>query len=118
MTSMSVDSSELNRLTADLRTTPVKAVRRVQAVIAKGAADIAAEAQRLAPVDTGMLRSSIGYDLLSGGLTAVVGPTVSYGAFVEFGTRRQAPAAYMGPALDRVGPGLMVALALASGELG
>ncbi|QLQ17343.1 MAG: HK97 gp10 family phage protein [Micropruina sp.] len=108
---MTIDASELNQLRADLGIAGYKATRAAQVVIRKTAADIAAEAKRLAPVDTGMLRASIGYDVSASGLVAIIGPTVSYGAFVEFGTRRMAPHAYMGPALDRCTPAYVSAMA-------
>lgn len=77
---------------------------RVSAIVRKTAHDIEATAKELAPVDTGHLRSSIGVDIFreDGALiVAEIGPTADYGAHVEYGTSRQAPQAYMGPAFDR-----------------
>lgn len=72
---------------------------RTTALLIEGAA------KAFAPVDTGALRSSIGTDvsvaIASGAAEAVIGPTVNYGPFVEYGTARMAPRAFMGPALDR-----------------
>lgn len=93
------DVSELNRVAVDLGRADAAVVRRVRAVLARSAADIEREAKAFAPVDTGALRNSIGVDLY--GLDAVIGATANYGGYVEFGTSRMAPHAYMGPAFDR-----------------
>ncbi len=96
---------DLNRLSADLQRSAGSVGARGALVVRKTAAEIEKTAKAFAPVDTGMLRSSIGTDLRgdgrSGLMEAVIGPTAEYGAHVEFGTARQAPQAYMGPALDR-----------------
>lgn len=61
-----------------------------------------------APVDTGALRNSIGTsttgDGRHGGISATVSTSIRHAAFQEWGTSRQPPQAYMGPALDRVAP--------------
>ena len=49
---------------------------------------------------TGDLRRSIGLELGSEGLSATVGPTAHYGAYVEFGTRFMDAQPYLRPALD------------------
>lgn len=88
------------------------------AAVRKTAHDIEATAKELCPVDTGNLRNSISTTVTGdgryGAVEAEIGPTADYGAYVEFGTSRQAPAAYMGPALDRHGYQLDAAL----GQLG
>ena len=57
------------------------------AVAIRGAANqIQQEAQQLAPKRTGTLASSIVANF-PGPLTAVIGPSASYGAYQEFGTR-------------------------------
>ena len=99
---MPIDVSEVNNLAADLGSAGPRAVVKVQAVIAKTAHDVEGTAKQMAPVDTGALRGSIGVDI--GVLTATIGPTVSYAPYVEFGTSRMAPQAFMGPALDRHNP--------------
>lgn len=98
---MDIDALGINTLAADLGKAGARAVPLVAAVVAKTAADIEADAKLLCPVDTGNLRSSISAAVTS--LQAEIGPTAEYGAYVEFGTSTQAPAAYMGPALDRRG---------------
>jgi HK97 gp10 family phage protein len=95
---------ELNTIAADLGKAGFRAGPLAQVAIAKTAADIEADAKAFVPVDTGNLRNSIGRDVH--GLTAEIGPTANYGGFVEWGTSRMAPRAYMGPAFDRRAPGL------------
>lgn len=68
-------------------------------VLRKTALAITADARAFAPVDTGNLRNSITATITD--RDAEIGPTASYGAFVEYGTSRNAPAAYLGPAFDR-----------------
>lgn len=102
---------ELNRIAFDLGRAGLRAAGEAAKAVQKTAHDIAGTAQALAPVDTGALRSSIGVDSSASGLTAVIGPTVSYGPFLEYGTSRMAPRAFMGPAADRHGHQLGDALA-------
>lgn len=72
-------------------------------VIAKTAAEMSADAKVFAPVDTGNLRNSIGYDTYNQGDESIaeIGPTASYGLFVETGTSRMAPKPFMAPAFNR-----------------
>ncbi|MEM3891736.1 MAG: HK97 gp10 family phage protein [Nitrososphaerales archaeon] len=58
------------------------------------------EAQRLAPVRTGRLRSSVRV-LERGGDYTVVGSDVLYAPFVEYGTMRMAPRPYLRPAVEK-----------------
>lgn len=80
--------------------------KMAQVAIRKTAKDIEANAKQIAPVDTGNLKNSIGTSDLrtvgtSGSLYVEIGPTANYAPYVEFGTSRQAPQAFMGPSLDR-----------------
>lgn len=61
-------------------------------------------AKRLAPVDTGRLRSSIGHTLVrdSEGLLALVGSRVAYAGYVEYGTRKMRARPYLRPALRSI----------------
>lgn len=58
-------------------------------------------AKRLAPVDTGRLRSSITHSIERerDGLVGIVGTDVDYAAFVELGTSRAAAKPFLRPAL-------------------
>lgn len=84
------------------------------AVTRKTAADITRDAKTLAPVDTGNLRASIGSTIRGDGRMGVVraeiGPTASYGIYVEMGTSRMAAQPFLRPATDRNLPGWRAAL--------
>lgn len=98
-----MDFSELNTLSATLANASRNALPLVRAATQKTAADIKRDAQAFAPVDTGNLRNSIAYETreLTDSVVGEIYATASYAAFVEFGTSRMAPHAYLGPALDR-----------------
>jgi HK97 gp10 family phage protein len=66
--------------------------------------DVEARSKQLAPVLTGTLRRSIHSVFEQGGLRGICGPSVVYGFFVEFGTRRRAARPYMRPAAEYVLP--------------
>lgn len=122
MASFSIDASELNRLSVDLGQAAAKVGDRVRVVLKKTALDIEADAKSFVPVDTGNLRSSIGHSDLrnlgqAGSLEVEIGPTAAYGRFVEEGTSRIGPAAFMGPAFDRRTPDFISALEQAAGEI-
>ncbi|SRR6266487_174683 len=67
------------------------------------------ECQKLAkqacPVDTGRLRNSILYH--PGNLSCTVDTNVSYGIFIELGTRRMAAQPFLTPAYQQAGQHLM-----------
>lgn len=96
---MGFDTGELQVLKVDLEDSGVTAEEKAGAAVEKTAADIEADGKVFAPVDTGHLVGSISSDV--DGLSAEVGPTAEYGAYVEDGTSRAAPQPYMGPAADR-----------------
>jgi|SRR5882757_3722186 len=61
-------------------------------------------AKRLAPVDTGRLRSSIEHTVSGNGdgMKADIFSTVNYAIYQELGTRYQSGTAYLRPALHQV----------------
>lgn len=113
---------DLNRVAVTLKAAGVRAQVQGDRLTRSAAFAVQANAMVIAPVDTGTLRQSITVEfhggLLAGGLVAVVAPQVSYGYFVEFGTSRQAPQAFMGPSLDRVTPAYVAAIAALSDPFG
>lgn len=115
------DLTDLNRLTVDLGRAAGAVGGKAAQVVRKSALSIEGTAKQFAPVDTGALRNSIGHDIIGdgrfGAVEAEIGPTVEYGPYVEFGTSRQAPAAYMGPALDRHAPDFVAALEQVTGDV-
>lgn len=112
-------SDELANLAADLRDAGEKAQNMAADAIAKTAADISSDAKVFAPVRTGNLRASIGYDVIedSGGVSAEIGPTVDYATYLEHGTSTMAPRKFLGPAFDRRTPYLEQALRSIGGEV-
>lgn len=63
-------------------------------------------AKRMAPVDTGRLRSSIAEELRreDGELVEIVGTDVEYAPYVEFGTRRMRAQPFLRPAAQQAKP--------------
>jgi HK97 gp10 family phage protein len=93
-----VDASELAALAADMAGGPARLLRLGLSETERSAEAMAQTGRQLAPVETGLLRSSITADIND--LQAEVGPTVYYAVFVEYGTSRMAPQPFMGPAGD------------------
>lgn len=87
----------------------------VRAVVAKAALDIEADAKALCPVDTGALRGSIKAEVE--GFRAEIAPHKEYAAYVEFGTYKMAPRAYMRPAADINEPKFIAAMEALVGRL-
>mgnify|MGYP000290637610 CR=1 FL=1 len=81
--------------------------------VQKAAFDIEARAKAVVAVDTGTLRRSITSVISNGGLTGTVGPSVFYGKFIEFGTRRMGARPFMRPAAHAVLPKFAQAVAAA-----
>lgn len=100
---MKIDTSAFNQISADLRAAGTKALPLVAVATEKAIREIETDAKRFAPVDTGNLRSSIGSQttVSSTSVSAEAYATADYAEYVERGTARMAPHAYMGPAFDR-----------------
>lgn len=92
-----VKSNRLPQITTALHQVAVTEVK-------KHAYMVEAQAKAKVAVDTGTLRRSIHSVFENGGLRALVGPSVLYGKFVEFGTRRMGARPYMRPAAESVLP--------------
>lgn len=109
---MAADARQVRRFTRDLALVKAKASPLIRAIVTKTCADTKATAKALAPVDTGMLRSSIGYEtrVLASSVVGEVGPTVDYGLFQEVGTTKMAPQPFMRPAFQRHEPTFLQAL--------
>jgi len=85
--------------------------------VQKAAFRIEADAKAKVAVKTGTLRRSIHTVISNGGLTGIVGPSVLYGKFVEFGTRRMGARPYMRPAAEKQLPAFAAAIKSALGGL-
>lgn len=114
MARIDIDASELVELSASFTDGGSRAGRLANTAVRKTAHDIAADAKSFAPVDTGNLKNSIGTDATAigggGNYEAVIGPTASYGVFLETGTSRMAAQPFMGPAADRRIPAFIAAM--------
>lgn len=115
MSGLSVDVTDFNKLAADLGKVGARTTYRAAKIVRKTIFDTQRDAQAFCPVDTGNLRNSFVTEVI--GLTGVTGPTAEYGEYVELGTSRQAPAAYVGPAVDRNTPPFVAALEQLAGDL-
>lgn len=103
-------ASGLNRLEFDLLQASLVVAHQASRIVVKTGHDVVRDAQAMCPVDTGNLKSSTSVDFSHNGLAFEAGPTASYGKFVEEGTSRMAPHAFLGPAFDRNVPGAVAAL--------
>lgn len=115
MTSVWFDGiGDLLKVEADLATAGARVGALGAVIVRRTAFAIEGTSKQLAPVDTGALRGSIGTDFHGDGrfaaMEAEIGPTQSYGAYVEWGTARMAPQPYMTPALDRHSPEFIAAI--------
>jgi HK97 gp10 family phage protein len=112
---------QLNTVVTVLESAAHRSALDAGKVVRAAAHRVEALGKQFCPVDTGNLRNSIGTDFLgySGNqVAAEVGPTASYGGFVEWGTHRMAPHAYMGPAADIVAPEFEAAMLSLADPLG
>lgn len=83
--SVEFDVSALRSLIVHLDESSERVTRGAPLVVSKSAHGIEAGGKVRCPVDTGNLRSSISTSITDGGLGAEIGPTASYGYFVEVG---------------------------------
>ncbi len=95
----------LNAVAADLSRAAGTVGQKAAAHVRKTAAAVEATAKRFVPVDSGDLKRSIDTAIVGDGRHAQMSADVftdsPYGGYVEWGTSRMAPHAYLGPALDR-----------------
>lgn len=112
---VTIDTSQARALGARVTANGARLGASGSAVLRSTAYGIQADAQALAPVDTGTLRASISTTLTGdgrfGSMAAEIGPTVEYGIYQEYGTSTQAGQPFMAPAFDRRVPAFQHALA-------
>lgn len=90
MKNVKTKKNKLNQLSKSFQTV-IKISVTAAALLVHG------DATRLAPVDTGRLRSSLTY--ITEDNAAIVGTDVEYAKKMEYGGSRQAPNGYLRPAL-------------------
>lgn len=115
MSTASFDAREWLELAADLGKAPLRIQRKAFQVLDKVLADGSREAQAFAPVDTGNLRNSIDWERRA--FEGEFGATAEYAPYVEDGTSRMAPHAFVGPAFDRQQPVFMTAVEALTAEV-
>ena len=89
------------KLLAKLRALPVSTRKHLRPAIEKGAQELVQMQKRMAPVDDGHLRDSVGYEMDETGLRAVVsagGKKAFYATFVEHGTKNKSAQPFFYPA--------------------
>ena len=96
---VTLDAGEVNAFGAELQAKAPQAKGLAGIAVRRTALAVERDAKVFCPVDTGNLRNSISTSY--GDMRAEVGPTAYYGVFVELGTSKMAPEAYLGPAFDR-----------------
>ena len=101
----------MDKVISDLKIDKGRAVFAINRAITTATVNTQPDAKRLAPVDTGNLRSSIQAELRAG--EGTVTAEAEYSAYVEYGTRRNRPQPYMIPAFNRRGPELLNEIAQA-----
>lgn len=82
---------------------------KAAAATAKAAHDIEAHAKARAPVDTGLLKNSIGASAMSP-LSWRVDSPVAYAVYVEMGTSKMSARPHLIPALETVRPSYIAAM--------
>lgn len=96
---------QLNTVALELERKSGQVGRQTAVVVRRSAHAIEGAGQQLVRVDTGATKNSIGVDFRGDGrfseFSAEIGPTTEWAPFLEWGTSRMAPHAFMGPALDR-----------------
>jgi HK97 gp10 family phage protein len=108
---------QLNTLSADLTHAGLIIAHKGAKATRKLGQDVVHDGQVFCPVDTGNLRNGIGVDYDGDGLGFEAGPTANYGPYVEFGTSKMAPHAFMGPALDHNTPAVVAAVEELGGSI-
>lgn len=110
---------QINNHASQFRTKAGLAVGMIRAATVKTVADTKSTARRNAPVDTGLLRSSISGQTSAARsqVTGEVNASADYATYVEHGTSRMAPQPYMRPAVEQHEPMWLSALDQIHGRL-
>ncbi|WP_214807617.1 HK97-gp10 family putative phage morphogenesis protein [Exiguobacterium sp. s102] len=95
---------DISRALSRLRNYDNATKNNVKVAVQTSTMAIESGAKRLAPVDTGQLRSSIKGKVSGGGYEGNVTPTVEHAPFVEYGTRKMPAQPYMLPAAEEEAP--------------
>lgn len=94
-----IDDKDLQKAIKNIKGWEADKRIRIRKVLTETAINIHRKATKFAPVDTGRLHTSIKWEVLKGGRTAIISTNVEYAAYVEFGTKKMRKQPYMRPAL-------------------
>jgi HK97 gp10 family phage protein len=100
MPQISVKLEGADKLATKLKAYLLFAPKRVQNVVASTLLEIEADAKDLAPVDSGLLRSSI-HANFKGAFAGSISVNVDYASYVEFGTSKRRAQPYLTPAFQK-----------------
>ncbi len=95
---------DLKKLAGFFAARQTEAAQEAKKLVAASAIELENRAKMMAAVDTGAMRSSIHHEITNGGYTAVIGPSVYYALFQEYGTHKMGAQPFMGPATAAVEP--------------
>lgn len=101
---LSVDTTGVTHLRRSIERIGPRVRKEAGVAVRKRAHDIESLAKQKVPVDTGYLKSTLGFTLGVDDLIAVIGASANYAAYVEYGTAKMAPRPYLGPAFEAVRP--------------
>lgn len=100
MPKMTVRFDGANELVRKFQSQPAIIQREADSIIMNTALRVETRAKQLAPVDTGYLKQHIKAEK-TGMLSADVDSSANYSIYLEMGTRKMAPHAFMRPALKQ-----------------
>lgn len=72
----------------------------VKHIVKSNTSSMNSKMQKLAPVDTGIMKRSITSEVKNGGLNGKSGPHTNYASYVEYGTRFQNAQPFVKPAFN------------------
>lgn len=98
MAIFTVKTKGFKRLEAKLKKAPPEVLKRVVDQINRSTINVDRMAKRFSPVDTGRLRSSIRFEIVSQGQAGRVFTDVEYAIHVEFGTSKVGARSFLGRA--------------------
>lgn len=110
-------SEEIRVLAADLSRAGPRAEAQARQIVPRFGAALTNLMQAKAPVDTGFLRASIHGVVGNGGLSYTASASAEYAVFLEYGTSRMPPQAFINPSADEIEEPFSAAIERIGGEM-